>query len=214
MKKTLQIVFYCFLNFSVIGQTSKSYEIVNEVIPTLIDSQFSYFKLCAEAIRPRNTDILQNELTEHLTPRQIQEILDKIEKAEKTVNWQKKEIKNAVILNHKEKYSQYDKISKDWTKATEKFRKYLGLNKSEFDKFLTNPGWTPTDKVIADFLKMRIEEQQVFYIGQPIIDKDEEFIVLEFGNGRGSTSASGYTCLFKRIEGKWILIKKINSWVS
>ena len=46
----------------------------------------------------------------------------------------------------------------------------------------------------------------------PCMDSKNEFAFIDFGGGRIRSKLSGYIYVFRRIEGKWIIVKKTNSW--
>jgi len=196
------------------GQEEKCIHFVNEVKNQLIDSSLSYFYLDENiafiSYKQNELNKIENQLKDILSEMELIELLSSIRNDTTRFIWKRRAIDKAKTLNSRRKEKAFKRISKEWNRAQISQRNYLKLDELEY--FELRMSGADIKPEISLFLRLSEEKQNVFIFGKPYIISN--FALMEFAFGKGRMTMSGHKCLFKKIDGKWMLVKKFDSWAS
>jgi len=194
---------YDFLNSAIklikkdIGRDS--IKLVNEIhFLSFKENKFEYYR---------------NELGEIINEETLREILNcSISHTEK-MKFNQNEFKSVRLIDRrverrmKRRYDHNIKLAKSkW----EDFYQIDTLNDEEKLKFHFTDSIKRKSYMEFDF--KTTNDDYIYMITLPCMDSKKEFAFIDFGGGRIRSKLSGYVYVFRRIEGKWIIVKRTNSW--
>ncbi|MBW7675149.1 hypothetical protein [Chryseobacterium chendengshani] len=164
------------------------YEVLNQLVKSdSMTSDFNHF-IYSSTLSPVNIGVEDNEVS----PLGIDLKYDSIFSQKDSVFYKNQE-RN--VLNFK-----FDKsrINSDLKYINGQELHQLGNKKSDF--------WTEFDKKYGDKCIRRFSV--------PFFNKDKTMCIIENSSSCGFLNAFGSTSIYKKVNGKWIIVKTFDEWVS
>ncbi len=214
MKKLLPILLFFQFARPAFGQQAEPDKFVNEVLNLMIDSNLQYFYLveCPSTIYTNESSIKNLNVELKIIPKPARFVIEGVDTSQ--FCWKENQVYRARLVNYNQQQKQFEKIKLAWSNAQKSYRESFGLTASDYEKLWMIDSLPKTNKSISDFIQSNKEEQQLYFIGKPIFNTAFDYALIEFADSQGSFKTTGYTCLFTKTKGRWILLQKFNWWAS
>jgi hypothetical protein len=231
MKKEILIfILSIILHSDLFSQSVRDDEIkiVNDILPELLgentDCLYLYEKNGFALLRPGDFDRFINRLDTIIEPAIASELLIKAtDHPDKNGVWNLNEIENVILLSKDEIWSKiYKFIYSDsiYGVSSDKpdCHSFEILLDSTNISMIINP---LTGEIIVDTLDYYkqtplVPEEffKVFFINKPFIDKSGKYAILSYGTNPFTLRGFGCSYLCEKINDKWTIIHKFNSFAS
>jgi hypothetical protein len=212
MRIILPTLFFAF-SLHLPAQKNQLYDFMNEIGYHIADSSKEYYYLQEYAIAQKFDDNglseYGNELKRIMPEAAVAACLQVLKADTQSYRWQQDLLKRARVLDADRTQEQCRKIKSAWDEATDRYRRFYKID--------TLPEAAQAEamaitrrRTVADFLSLSKEEHVVYYLGRPAFDAAGEYAIVEVGVEQWEANSYGYDAVFKKVEGKWVLVAKIN----
>jgi len=121
----------------------------------------------------------------------------------------------------------FDKEEIDYLISQKRNIENFGIKTKDFKKTYRLFSKSKIDTLIANVEKSQNSDTPLNYwdefeskigciqgFSRPLISKDRKTVILKYFQISGPLSAGGFTKVFRLIDGKWIVIKELEYWIS
>jgi len=219
MKKILIILYLIVGNcYAIRSQSIIDYEFLNSAIKLLQneigrDSLKLINEVYSFTVKEYEFEYYKNELGEIINEDIIREMLSCASLTGVKMKFNQRKFKSVRLINRRAERRIEKRYYRNFKLAKSKWEKFYHvdtLDKAEKFNFYFND--SVQRKPFMEFDFRTTKNDYVYGITLPCMDSKKEFALISFGGGRIRSHFSGFVYLFRKIEGKWILVKKTNSW--